>query len=167
MNHKLSDTGRGRRQSPQPLFIRFGTSKFFHPTDRHSGVVRMRKFDKMELFCTDGFASSSSMSSYLTDIIRRDRNLVTIVCSGNNGFKIVDDEENYDDEDLDWERIFSLVSSLVLADEKIFFSSIFDCILVLLLIFSNRMILNAESIQGTQHDDDVSRVTPNASTMAH
>lgn len=104
MNHKLSNTG------PQPLFIHFGTSNFVHPTDQ-SGVIKVKKYDKIELFCTDGFASSSSSFSHLADIIR-DRNLVTIVCSGNNGFKIVDDGENYDDdEDLDdWEKkTFSLV----------------------------------------------------------
>lgn len=124
VNHKLSDT---RRQSPQPLFIHFGTTKFFHPSDQ-SGIIKMRKYDKIELFCTDGFESSSS--SYLTEIIR-DRNLLTIACSGNNGFKIVDDEDEDDDEILSLVRqifkdIFYPSNPLpffVLADFSIVFHS--------------------------------------------
>jgi hypothetical protein len=82
----------GRRQNPQPLLIQSGTSKFFHPTDR-SGVLRMKRNDKIELFCTNGFALKST---YLSDIVDDNRNSVTITCSdGNDGFRI--DEESGDD----------------------------------------------------------------------
>lgn len=81
------------RQNPQPLLIQSGTSKFFHPTDR-SGVLSMKRNDKIELFCTNGFALAST---YLSDIVDGKRNSVTIKCSGSDGFQIDDKtEEDFD-----------------------------------------------------------------------
>lgn len=81
----------GGRQNPQPLLIHSGTSKFFHPTDR-SGVLRMKRDDKIELFCTNGFALTST---YLSDIVEDDnRNSVTIKCSGSDGFQIDGDDSH-------------------------------------------------------------------------
>lgn len=81
----------GRRQNPQPLLIHSGTLKFFHPTDR-SGVLRMKRNDKIELFCTNGFALAST---YLSDIVDDNTKSVTIKCSGSDGFRI--DEKLGDD----------------------------------------------------------------------
>ena len=61
----------------QPLLIRPGTSEFFYPNDR-IGFIRMRYNEKMELFCSNGFASPLGVGT----------NLITISCSFGNRFNI-------------------------------------------------------------------------------
>lgn len=47
--------------NPQPLFIRPGTSTWFHPATRN-GIINMNLNQQMELFCGSGFASPAGVS---------------------------------------------------------------------------------------------------------
>lgn len=53
--------------APQPLFIRPGTSKLLHPTDR-SGILTMETSQQIELFCTNGFSSPRGIESDLVSV---------------------------------------------------------------------------------------------------
>lgn len=57
----------------QPLFIRPGTTQFFHPLDRR-GIIEMASNQQIELFCSGGFATPGGISG----------NSVTISCNGGN-----------------------------------------------------------------------------------
>lgn len=52
---------------PQPLYIRPGTSEFFHPSDR-SGMLTMEKSQQIELFCTNGFSHPHQLERHLVSI---------------------------------------------------------------------------------------------------
>jgi hypothetical protein len=63
----------------QPLFIRPNTSKFFHPTER-SGIITLKKSEKMELFCSTGFSFPSNING----------NTMSINCKQNDHFQFDD-----------------------------------------------------------------------------
>lgn len=47
--------------NPQPLYIRPGTSQFYHPSDRR-GIIEANVNQEIELFCTGGFASPAGIT---------------------------------------------------------------------------------------------------------
>lgn len=63
-------------RNPQPLFIRPGTSQFFHPRDRR-GILEFALNQELELFCSDGFASPSGASG----------NTIRVACSSGTRFR--------------------------------------------------------------------------------
>lgn len=63
--------------SPQPLYLRPGTTEFFHPTDR-SGIVTMEKSQQMELFCTNGFSRPPGIEA----------NSLSISCAHGSQFRL-------------------------------------------------------------------------------
>jgi hypothetical protein len=63
--------------SPQPLYLRPSTTDFFHPTDR-SGILTMKANEKIELFCTNGFARPQGIRS----------NLMSISCANGNKLRM-------------------------------------------------------------------------------
>ena len=63
-------------RNPQPLFIRPGTSQFFHPSDRR-GILELTANQEIELFCTDNFASPSGVSG----------NSIRVTCSSGTRFR--------------------------------------------------------------------------------
>lgn len=61
---------------PQPLYIQPGTNRFFHPSDRR-GIMEWSANQEVELFCTNGFATPSSVVG----------NSIRIACSSGNTFR--------------------------------------------------------------------------------
>lgn len=62
--------------SPQPLYIRPGTTQFFHPADRR-GTREFTANQNLELFCSHGFASPAGVSG----------NLITVTCASGQQFR--------------------------------------------------------------------------------
>lgn len=62
--------------NPQPLFIRPGTSNWFHPTDRR-GILEFTANQEIELFCTGSFATPSGVSG----------SSIRLACSGGTRFR--------------------------------------------------------------------------------
>jgi DNA/RNA non-specific endonuclease len=58
---------------PQPLLIYPNTSKFFRPTER-TGVIKVKQNEKVELFCSTGFASPTTSITDQSVLIRCNRN---------------------------------------------------------------------------------------------
>lgn len=63
-------------RNPQPLFIRPGTSQFFHPSDRR-GIFELTVNQEIELFCSDNFATPSGVGS----------NLIRVACFSGTLFR--------------------------------------------------------------------------------
>lgn len=62
---------------PSPLFIRPGTTEFFHPTDR-TGTLTMKKNQQIELFCTNGFSHPLGI----------EKNSVSVSCAYEGKFRM-------------------------------------------------------------------------------
>lgn len=62
--------------NPQPLYLRPGTTQFFHPTDRR-GAMEFTENQNMELFCNQGFQSPAGVSG----------NLITVTCASGVNFR--------------------------------------------------------------------------------
>jgi hypothetical protein len=71
---------------PQPLYIKPNTTKIFHPTDRR-GILKLAKNQKIELFCTNGFASPKGISSSSNDN-DNSTTTVTLDCAHENRFTL-------------------------------------------------------------------------------
>lgn len=62
--------------NPQPLYLRPGTTQFFHPTSR-PGFMEFTANQNMELFCSNGFESPN----------RATGNLITVTCFSGVSFR--------------------------------------------------------------------------------
>ncbi|CRK98271.1 CLUMA_CG011633, isoform A [Clunio marinus] len=69
------DVGNNDLGSPQPLFIRPGTSMLIYPAN-HTGILTMKKSQQIEVFCTNGFSRPHEAKG----------NLVSVSCAYGNKF---------------------------------------------------------------------------------
>lgn len=72
--------------TPQPLFIRPGTSNWFYPTSR-VGSLEFTANQEIELFCTNGFATPAGVT----------QNSIRIACSGGTRFRFNNIYHNFNE----------------------------------------------------------------------